>query len=272
MSEQPPKPTDPAGHPHPPDWSASDSVLESEIRDEMRRIARDEQRLAADERKIRIDWWMALGALILAGLAITALVLGVIALNRDIEAVAKAGPKENSVGTSAIQNGAVTAPKLAAGAVGTAALRPKGVTAAKVADNSLTGAQINESTLGQVPTADNSLTGAQINESTLGQVPTAANALKLGGIAPAAFVSGVKIVQAATDQTSAALKGPTVATCPSGSRVVGGGAEVQGASNVALSESAPSGTSAWTAIAGSQGGSTPSWKLIVYAICATGGS
>ena len=218
----------------------------------MRRIARDEQRIAADERKIRIDWWMALGALILAGLAITAIVLSVIALNRDIDAVAKAEPKENSVGTSAIQIGAVTAPKLAAGAVGTAALGAKGVTAAKVADNSLT--------------------GAQINESTLGQVPTAANALKLGGIAPAAFVSGVKIVQAATDQTSAALKGPTVATCPSGSRVVGGGAEVQGASNVALIESAPSGTSAWTAIAGSQGGSTPSWKLIVYAICATGGS
>jgi hypothetical protein len=252
MSEQPPEPTDRAGHPHPPDWSASDSVLESEIRDEMRRIARDEQRIAADERKIRIDWWMALGALILAGLAITAIVLSVIALNRDIDAVAKAEPKENSVGTSAIQIGAVTAPKLAAGAVGTAALGAKGVTAAKVADNSLT--------------------GAQINESTLGQVPTAANALKLGGIAPAAFVSGVKIVQAATDQTSAALKGPTVATCPSGSRVVGGGAEVQGASNVALIESAPSGTSAWTAIAGSQGGSTPSWKLIVYAICATGGS
>ena len=238
MSEQPPEPTAPAGHPHPPDWSAADSILESEIRDEMRRIARDEQRIAADERKIRIDWWMALGGLILAGLA--------------IDAVAKAEPKENSVGTSAIKNGAVTAPKLAAGAVGTAAPGAKGVTAAKVADNSLT--------------------GAQINESTLRQVPTAANALKLGGLAPAAFVTGVKIVQAATDRTSAALKGPTVATCPSGSRVVGGGAEVQGASNVALIESAPSGTSAWTAIAGSQGGSTPSWRLVVYAICVSGGS
>lgn len=251
MSEQPPEPTAPAGHPHPPDWSAADSVLESEIRDEMRRIARDEQRIAADERKIRIDWWMALGGLILAGLAIVAIVLSVIALNRDIDAVAKAEPKENSVGTSAIKKGAVTAPKLAAGAVDTVALSAKGVTAAKVADNSFT--------------------GAQINESTLGQVPTAANALKLGGLAPAAFVTGVKIVQAATDRTSAALKGPTVATCPSGSRVVGGGAEVQGASNVALIESAPSGTSAWTAIAGVQGGSTPSWALVVYAICATGG-
>jgi hypothetical protein len=272
MSDQPPASTDPAGHPRPPDWSASDSVLESEIADEMRRIARDEQRIAADERKIRVDWWMALGALILAGLAIVAITLSVIALNRDIEAVAKAAPKDNSVGTSAIQKGAVTAPKLAAGAVGTSAIQKGAVTAPKLAAEAVGTAALAGKGVTAAKVADNSLTGAQINESALGQVPTAANALRLGGIAPVAFVSGVKIVQAATDQTSAALKGPTAANCPSGSRVVGGGAEVQGTSNVALIESAPSGTSGWTAIAGSRGGSTPSWKLIVYAICATGGS
>lgn len=272
MSKQVPASTDPARHSHPPDWSASDSVLESEIMLEMRRIARDEQRITADERKIRLDWWMALGALVLAVLAIVAIILSVLALNRDIESVAKAAPKDNSVGTSAIQNGAVTAPKLAAGALGTNAIANGAVTAPKLAVGAVGTAKLAGKGVTAVKVADNTLTGAQINESTLGQVPTAANALKLGGIAPVAFVSGVKIVTAATDQTSAALKGPTAATCPSGSRVVGGGAEVQGASNVALIESAPSGTSAWTAIAGSQGGSTPSWKLIVYAICATGGS
>jgi len=87
----------------------------------------------------------------------------------------------------------------------------------------------------------------------------------------AGFLTGVKIVQVATDQTSAALKGPTLASCPSGSKVIGAGAEVQGASNVAIIESAPSGTAAWSAIAGLQGGSPPSWRLVVFAICASGG-
>ena len=252
MSAQTPSSSDPSGHPRPPDWSASDSVLEAEIQDEMRRIVRDEQRLAADERRIRIDWWMALGGIVLAGLAIVAIVLSVIALNRDIEAVAKAEPKENSVGTGAIQDGAVTPPKLAAGAVGTAALAAGAVTVDKVVDDSLT--------------------GAKIKESTLARVPSASDALKLGGLAPTEFVSGVRIVQTATDRTSASLKGPTVARCPSGARVVGGGAEVQGSSTAALIESAPSGTSAWSAIAASRNGSTGTWLLVVYAICATGGS
>ena len=101
----------------------------------------------------------------------------------------------NSVSTSSIQDGAVTG--------------------AKVANNSLTGVQINEASLAQVPAA--------------AKAGTANNATQLGGTAAGAYVHGVKIAQTATDTTSATLKGPTVATCPSGTRVIGGGAEVAGA-------------------------------------------
>ena len=247
-TDPPEPPHGPTGHPHPPDWSSSDSVLEQEIQQEERRIAADERRIAADERRIRTNRLLAVGALALIAMTATALILSIIALNRDIESVAKATPKDNSVSTASIQNGAVNGAKIANGAV----------TAAKVANDSLTGAQINEASLGQVPKA--------------AQAATATNATQLGGATAGAYLQGVRIVQTATDRTSADLKGPTIASCPSGTRVIGGGAEVQGASNVALIESAPSGTTSWTAIAGLQTGSAPSWALVVFAICAAGGS
>ena len=239
------------GHPHPPDWSSSDSVLESEIQQEERRIQ-------ADERKIHMNRVLVITALGLLALTVTALILSIIALNRDIEAVAKATPKDNSVSTSSIQDGAVTGTKIANAAVNADKLGAKAVNGAKVANDSLTGVQINEASLTQVPAA--------------AKAGTANNATQLGGTAAGAYIHGVKIVQTATDTTSAALKGPTVATCPSGTRVIGGGAEVTGARNVAIIESAPSGTSGWSAIAGLQTGSAPSWGLTVFAICAAGGS
>lgn len=255
-----PAPADPHGPtgPHPPDWSSSDSVLEAEIRAEERRIAADERRIAADEREIRVNRLLGLGALVLIALTVTALVVSIIALNRDIESVAKATPKDNSVSTGTIKNGAVTGSKLADGAVTGSKLAKGVVTAAAVADDSLTGAQINEASLAQVRKA--------------AQAGIAANATQLGGAAAGAYLQGVKVVQTATDRTPAALKGPTVASCPSGTRMIGGGAEVQGARNVAIIESAPSGTTAWTAIAARQTGSAPSWNLVVFAICAAGGS
>ena len=225
-----------AGHPHPPDWSSADSVLESEIQQQ-------EQEIKQEEHAIRTNRMLVVLALALVGLTVAALVMSIIALNRDIDAVAKAEPKPNSVSTGSIKNGAVTQPKIAAGAVD----------ASRVANNALTGAQINEATLAAVPSATKAV--------------TADDAVKLGGVAAANYISGVKNVQASTGATSATLKGPIVATCPSGTRVLGGGAEVQGARNVAIIESTPSGTTGWSAIAAVQSGSAPSWGLIVTAIC-----
>jgi hypothetical protein len=77
----------------PDDWGAADAELKRRIiRDEIR-FARDEERIAQEERWIRRNWWLesALGAIL--ALTIAALVISAIALNRDIEAAANAAPR-----------------------------------------------------------------------------------------------------------------------------------------------------------------------------------
>lgn len=253
--------TEPSQHPHdstrPADWSQSDSLLQQEIRAEMRRIVRDEDWIARTDRRARIDWWMALGALVLAGLAVGGIVLSVIALNRDIEAVATAELKDDSIGSRALRAGsvdaraladrAVTATKIAAGAVGADALAAKSVGARAVAADALT--------------------GAHIDEATLGRVRSAGNAVRLAGLPIGSFMTATTVVTFETETTSTIRKGPVVADCPTGSRVIGGGAEVIGATNVALTQSTPAGTTAWTATARRQTSGGREWKLVVRAIC-----
>ena len=94
---------------------------------------------------------LTLGGLLV--LTIAALAISVVALNRDIDAVARAAPRDDSVATSALRDGAVTSPKLAAGAVATGRIADGAVTGAKVARDSLTGSQIDESTLTPVARA-----------------------------------------------------------------------------------------------------------------------
>ncbi len=151
----------------------------------------------------------------------------------------------------------MTAEKLAAGAVTADALTDGAVTDVKVAPDSLTGASIDESTLGQVPSAK-----------------SAKNAGKLGGVAAAAYLSGVTLVQAQSDSNTDEAKGPVTASCPADTIVIGGGASLEGTtSGVAIVESAPAdGQTGWTARAQAFVPTTTAWRLVVTAICATGGS
>lgn len=282
----------PEGEPRPSDWSASDDVLQEQIRSEMRRLAQDEEWIARNEQRIRRDWWVTVASLALAVLAITAIVLSVVALNRDIEAVSKSSPKDDSVGTGALKDGAVTPSKIAPGAVGApalagkavtggkiapgavdaAALAAKAVTAGKLAPGAVSGAALAGKAVTAGKVADDALTGAQIDESTLGRVRAARTALTLDGLTTSAFLTGVRVLRAATDRSSAALKGPTVVSCPSGTRLLGGGAAVEGADNVGLVQSAPNGTTGWTASAARMGpGAVTSWRLVVSVVCGTFG-
>jgi hypothetical protein len=65
-----------------------------------------------------------------------------------------------TIGTSDLQNGAVTKKKLHRNAVGTGKIRTAAVSGEKIADEAVTGAKVNESTLGIVPDAAN-LAGKQ---------------------------------------------------------------------------------------------------------------
>jgi hypothetical protein len=193
----------------------------------------------------------------IAGIAVAlgalALALGLYALTRDDEPAPAGAPAEGSVGTDALQDGAVTAEKLAPGAVTGDALADGAVTDAKVAPDSLT--------------------GASIDESTLERVPSARNAGRLGNIPAAAYLSGVTSVQAASDSNADTVKGPVTASCPEDTIVLAGGASIEGATGgVTVTSSSPEGTTAWTATAEAFAPTTTAWRLVVTAVCAAGGS
>ena len=76
----------------------------------------------------------------------------------------------------------------------------------------------------------------------------------------------------AQSQTSTLdVKGPVTASCPSGTTVVAGGVAIDGAARVAITTSAPDGTSGWVAEAAALGTGSAPWKIVVSAVCGSGG-
>ena len=289
--EHDPAPT-PVPPPHPPGWDASDSLLEA-------RLEADEQLIAKEEKAIRMTGWVVgFLAVALVG-AIAALAVGIAALNRDIDAVAQATPKDGSVGTAALQDASVTADKLAAGSVGTAAiadgavagqdlaagsvgtsaLAPDAVTRQAIAASAVAGAQIADRAVAGKKVARDSLTGNHIKERTLGSVPaaktaaeaaTAEDADALGGRSATAYLAAVRLVEATTAADSDPSKDVT-AVCPSGTRVIAGGAALAGAlRGVAIVASTPI-AGGWLAVAAARPGDHDPWQLEATAVCAVGG-
>ena len=79
-------------------------ALEERIRRDEARLLADEARIAEDEHDLRTNRLVARIAVVLAGtllIAVAGLTISLFALNRDIETVAKAAPKDDSVGTTA---------------------------------------------------------------------------------------------------------------------------------------------------------------------------
>lgn len=217
------------------------------------RLVRDEQRLAADEETARLARRLSVMSFALAAvlaIAMAGVVIGVIAVREDVHAISSAAP-EDSVSTGSIEDAAVTTAKLA----------DRSVTAGKVRRDSLTGAEVRESTLTAVPRARVAQTARN-----------AADATQLGGLSKWAYLSKIETTQASSATDTRAWKGPLTARCPFATHVVSGGAAVEGSvSGVAIVRSAPAGTEAWVAAASGGRRSTAPWRLVVHAICATGG-
>ena len=139
----------------------------------------------------------------------------------------------SSVGTAQLKTGAVTTKKLASNAV----------TAAKVRNGSLLKADFGP---GQLPAGP---TGPQ-------------------GPAGAPGVSAVERVETSSPNNSTTPKVVQIA-CPTGKRLMGGGARVNGGSpKVALWASFPDNDNIYRANASETDAFVPSWSLTVYAICA----
>lgn len=251
--------------------------LEARLAEDEARLAADEQRLAADETRIEADEdelqesrvvaWLGIGLLVVLAVAVAALVIALIALQNDVHSMARSAPAD-SVSSAAIRDAAVTTSKLEPGAVDRIAVSGGAIGPAQLARDAVSGANV----------ARDSLTGADVRESTLATVPaarrarSATDAERLAGLGSAAFLSRVTTTRAATPIDAGRTKGPLMAACPNGSRVVSGGAAVDGATRrIGIVVSAPQGRSGWTATAHASGSPAPTWRLVVTAICAAGG-
>lgn len=258
------------------DLHTQDSIEQRLAADEQRlavdeaRLSRDEARLEAEEVEVkenRIVAWFGVGLALVLVVAVTALVIGLIALQDDIGSI-KRSAADGSVGTQAIQNDAVTVDKLAAGAVAREAIAGEAIGAQELAPGAVNGAHV----------ARDALTGADIRERTLATVPaarsarSAAEAARLGGLPPRAYLARIADASATTVTDASRIKGPLTARCPSGTRIVSGGAAIQGAlAGAALVVNRPDGSTGWTATARVARDDRPAWRLVVTAICAVGG-
>ena len=158
---------------------------------------------------------------------------------------------DGSVTTAKIKNGAVTTPKL----------KNDAVTVDKLAANAVTSGQVKNGTLlkedfksGQLPAGP----------------PGPAGPRGVPGPKGAPGVSGLERVDASTSSSSANSKS-VVATCPSGKRVIGGGAQAtgSGANKVSINQNFPdSAGNKWNAQAVEVVSTGQSWQLQSYALCA----
>ena len=142
-----------------------------------------------------------------------------------------------------VPNSSVTTPKIKNGAVTTAKLARSAVTSNKVKNGSLLSADFRPGQLPAGPTGPQGPPG----------------------------ISGLQRVDVATPSSNANSK-TVVATCPTGKKVVGGGARVigNGAGVVSITESFPDSDGVhWNSKANEVVGTALTWQLQAYALCAT---
>ena len=131
---------------------------------------------------------------------------------------------------------------------------------AQIKNNSIRGKDIRNSTITGKDVKNNSLSGADILESKLGKVPSASSA-------DSARLSGVQIVTANGTAPGAGTPATATATCPAGTKVVGGGGQVADPNNEFVNDMWPSSATAYTVrVFNTSGGGD--LGFIAYAICA----
>jgi hypothetical protein len=255
---------------HPDELEARLDEDETRLAADERRLAADEARLEAEEEEVRESRtvaWLGIGLIVVLAIAVVALVIALVALRDDVHSMARSAP-EDSVSSAAIRDAAVTTSKLEPGAVDRVAVSGGAIGAAQLARDAVSGANV----------ARDSLTGADVRERTLATVPSArraqsaSDAERLAGLGSAAYLSRLTTSRVASPVDAGRTKGPLVAACPNRARVISGGAAIEGATRrIAIVASAPAGHSGWTATAHASDSPAPSWRLVVTAICATGG-
>lgn len=175
-------------------------------------------------------------------------------------AVGTAKLADGAVSGPKLANNAVTASKIAGDQVTTAELQGsaannalRAVTADHIRTGAVTGPKLANGAIGSGQVQPDSLTGSQIIESTLGSP----------------LLRNVTREDASSPSNSNDFKS-VFATCPPGTRVIGGGAALLGQviGTVVITSSNPSGETQWEAVAAEFVATSGNWSLNAYAICA----
>jgi hypothetical protein len=178
----------------------------------------------------------------------------------------------NQVNSNSIINEQVKNQDLATNSVGTGKIKPGGVKISDLGANSVSSSKVGA----------NALHGVDVDESSFVGI----NASQLGGIASSEFMHGLTSRDFSSTKTSTSPKDRFL-SCPSGTKVVGGGAGVFEVDNMGnqvlndninvnlvLTHSAPvitSTTQAWYARAVETDSVSANWFLNVEVICADDG-
>jgi hypothetical protein len=161
--------------------------------------------------------------------------------------------KAHSVTGTQIKNGTIGGPQLKSGSIGSPQLKSGAVSAQQIQQGSITGAQIKAGSISGTQIQSGSLGATQINQTTLTGI-SAANIHTVQYV-----TSTVPLVVESETGTSA------TATCPSGTKVIGGGATTSNSRFGTIFESAPNGErSGWSA---NGGAFEPGVSMTVTAIC-----
>lgn len=162
--------------------------------------------------------------------------------------------KPNTVTATQIKKGTIGEAQIKAGAISGKLIKSGAVAAKQIQANAITGAQIKAGSISGAQIQAGSLGAAQINQTTLTGI-SAANIHTVQYVG-----TSVTLNPALSTGTSA------TATCPSGMKVIGGGATTSNSREAYINESGPNGErSGWVAV-GFGGYETPV-NMYVTAIC-----
>jgi hypothetical protein len=169
---------------------------------------------------------------------------------------------------------------VATGSIGSKAIKDNSVQGRDVRDESLESRDLVNGSVQSRDVRDAALRGVDVNDRSLGGVDLAPNTLgdreidetkldinRLGGVRSGKFVRRIRRVESGTPNDPTTPKATPPARCPTGTRLLGGGARVVApvGTPVAVSTSAPRGRG-WEAVAYATV-PTGNWQLVAYALC-----